>query len=203
MWELTAAFLVGTGFGVLLLNIVARYRYGKNYNKWIKQDFELQWRSLQRAGLVRELSPFSDMIQRLSPQFCALYEEAAIAEKAPLPQVAGLAYGKALELLIKDLAKAHNPGLSTHIESIPLAACVRDYIKDDLVRNCAELATWLRNDQMHYVRRHEKHGIEELKKLVYLIVTLIEEGERRRRFATTVGELRDQLTASQEKRDES
>jgi hypothetical protein len=192
--SVVVALVVGMLLGAAVLDLAVRYRHGKNYSKWIKQDFDLQWRAMQSVGLVRAFSPFSETIQRISPQFCVIYEEATVSENAPLLQVAGLAYGKALEFLIKDLAKSQNPGREAEIETTALARCVQDYIRDELVRNCAELATWLRNDQMHYVRRHEKHGIEELKKLITLIVALIEEGERRRHFSDTAGRLREEMT---------
>ncbi|MBL8182155.1 MAG: hypothetical protein JNL64_11170 [Blastocatellia bacterium] len=190
-----AIFVVGAIVGAAILDQVIRHKHGKSYSKWIKDDFALQWSLIKDITYSHHFSPFSENIQKLSPQFCTLHAEAAVAERASLPQLAGLAYGKALECLIKDYAKVENPGKDPEIEASPLAACVKNYIHDDLVKNSAELGAWLRNDQMHYVRRHEEHGIDELKALNQLIVSLIEENDRRKSFASTVDTLRKDLNA--------
>jgi hypothetical protein len=93
MWRHVAASVLGFALGAFALDRVVRHRHGKNYNKWIKEDFDLQWSVIQIVGLARAFSPFSKTIQQVSPRFGALYEAASAAEKGPVLQVAGLAYG--------------------------------------------------------------------------------------------------------------
>jgi hypothetical protein len=199
MWINLAALVVGmtvgAGFGGVCLDRWARHKHGKSYSKWIKDDFDLQWNIIQRSAFAPHFAPFSDWIQKMSPQFCALYVEAAVAENAPLSQLAGLGYGKALECLIKDYAKTENPGNEAAIEAAPLGACLKQYLQDDLVKNSAELATWLRNDQVHYLRKHEKHGVPELKSLIKLIVSLVEVNQQRKAHESTVSDLRNEMSA--------
>jgi chemotaxis receptor (MCP) glutamine deamidase CheD len=116
-----------------------------------------------------------------------------------LGQVAGIGYGKALEFLIKDYAKTQNSNMDVEIETAALGTCVKTYIKDELVQNCAELATWLRNDETHYVRRHQEQGVDELKLLISLVVALLEEGERRRKFGAAANSLRAKMTSPPKK----
>ena len=73
MWRHVAASVLGFALGAFALDRVVRHRHGKNYNKWIKEDFDLQWSVIQIVGLARAFSPFSKTIQQVSPQFGALF----------------------------------------------------------------------------------------------------------------------------------
>jgi hypothetical protein len=181
--------------GAFVLDRYARIKHGSGYAERIKRDFDLQWRLMRDIVIAHHDSPFSAFIQKLSPQFCLVYGEAAAAESAPLTQLAGLGYGKALELLIKDFAKHENPGNAAAIESAALGTCVKNYLNDDLLKNSAELGVWLRNDQVHYIRKFEEQGVKELKFLIHLVVRLIEESDRRKRFSGEVNELRQRMTS--------
>jgi hypothetical protein len=45
---------------------------------------------------------FDAPIQKVSPTFCEIYDEASAAESESLTQICGVGYRKALEYLIKD-----------------------------------------------------------------------------------------------------
>jgi hypothetical protein len=190
-------FLVGLGggmaLGAILLDRMSIWRHMKSYDQFIKDDFDLQGRLLEGITLSRHTSPFSEFLQTISPEFCRLYGEAWVAERAPLPQAAGLAYAKSLELLIKDFAKLENPGEAAKIETTNLSTCVREFLKDDLLRNSAELGVWLRNDQVHYRRKYTEHGTTELRKIIKRVVGLIEDSERRKKLSANVARLREQM----------
>ena len=121
-WTYVLVFIIGMAVGAVVLDRVIRHKYGKNYARWIKDDFDLQWQIIRDTTYSHHFSPFSEVIQKISPQFCALYCEASVAEKARLTSVAGLSYGKSLECLIKDYAKLENPGRDSEIESASLSA---------------------------------------------------------------------------------
>lgn len=131
------------------------------------------------------------IVEALAPQFIALANEATLAEHYGLHQVAGVAYGKALEFLIKDYAKRENPLQATAIESAPLATCIRDYIKDEALRTSTDLARWLRNDEMHYRRKFLDRNVQDLKRLIALAIALIVNAEQRRDLALQAQRERD------------
>jgi len=196
MWTYVLAGIGGMALGALLLDRGSRWRHGKGYNQLIKDDLDLRWRFIRDITVAQHMSPFSEVLQALSPEFCRLYGEASVAERAPLPQASGLAYAKSLELLIKDFAKRENPGEEAKIESANLAVCVREYLKDDLLRNSSELGVGLRNDQVHYKREYTEHGLAELKGLIHLVVRLIEESERRKKSAADIMRLKEQMVST-------
>ena len=55
-----------------------------------------------------------------------------------------------------------------------LGPCIEDHITDAAVRAAAKRATWLGNDETHYVRRWEDKDITDLKNLVRLTVNAVE-----------------------------
>jgi hypothetical protein len=81
---------------------------------------------------------------------------------------------KALEFLVKDFASYAEPEKKHEILKKPLAKCIGDHIDENRVREVAERATWLGNDETHYVRKWEDKDINDLKVLIRLTVNGIE-----------------------------
>ena len=117
---------------------------------------------------------FSDSIEKLSPSFCTIFNEAAEAESGKLTLVAGPGYRKALEFLIKDFLISEYPAESGEIKKKWLGDLIRDKIKDTNIKGCAERATWLGNDETHYLRKWDDKDIEDLKNLIKLSVNWTE-----------------------------
>lgn len=117
---------------------------------------------------------FQQNVEKLSERFLEVYGQAAAAESYELDEVAGPGYRKALEILVKDFAKAQNPGKEKDIENARLSQCIKEYIDDENTKQCAELAAWLGNDEIHYVRKWQERDIEDLKRLVTLTANWIE-----------------------------
>ena len=117
---------------------------------------------------------FPDVLEKISPLFCKVFNETACAEAFKLLNVAGPGYGKALEFLIKDYLSAKNPDQSESIKAKLVSILIKDYIQDENIKKCAERATWLRNDETHYIRKWENHNIEDLKRLIELTANWIE-----------------------------
>jgi hypothetical protein len=122
-----------------------------------------------KAYISREFAP---EITKTSPRFVEIYEQAAKAEAAGLDQLCGPGYRKALEFLVKDYVKtlSENKGKEDEIHSSKLDGCISRYVKDPRVKSCAQRATWLGNDETHYVRKWVDKDLSDLKKLIELTV---------------------------------
>lgn len=55
-----------------------------------------------------------------------------------------------------------------------LGACISNYIKDDRLTTLARAATWLGNDETHYVRQHPDYTLKELKAFADAFITFID-----------------------------
>jgi hypothetical protein len=150
----------------------------------------------QDAGLSREChyldltsfgkpktEDFSDIINELSPSFVIIYNESAIAEQATLHEICGVGYRKALEFLIKDYAIKNFPENRDEIIKQTLADTIIKFINDTKVKLTAQRASWLGNDETHYIRKWEGKTLADLKILINLTVRWIESDEFTKRFS--------------------
>jgi hypothetical protein len=117
---------------------------------------------------------FGDLIKSVSGSFVKIFNQAVAAEVIELDEVAGIGFRKALEFLIKDFAIHQKPKDAERIKSTPLATCINNYIDDPRLKKCAEKATWLGNDESHYVRKWKHKDVTDLKVLIKLSVNWIE-----------------------------
>lgn len=117
---------------------------------------------------------FPEEVQAVSPTFVEVYNQGVAAEAAGLDQITGIAFRKALEFLAKDFAISQHPTEADEIKRKTLAKCIEKYLQDPNLRNAAKRATWLGNDETHYVRRWEDKDIEDLKVLIRLTVNWAE-----------------------------
>jgi hypothetical protein len=116
----------------------------------------------------------SDVMKRISPDFVAVYGQAEQAEKYGLTLVCGPGYRKALEFLIKDYIIRSHPDKADEIKKLLLGKCISDYVSNDRVRQVAERAAWLGNDETHYLRKWGAKDLQDLKGLVALTMHWIE-----------------------------
>jgi hypothetical protein len=126
-------------------------------------------------------APQSATISKISSDFCAIFAEADKAEQYGLLLVAGPGYRKALEFLVKDyiISESAETGKELAakkavVEKTQLGTCIANYIKNDQIREIAKRATWLGNDETHYVRKWEDKDLKDLKKLISLTLHWIE-----------------------------
>ncbi len=117
---------------------------------------------------------FSDIISGVSERFVLIYNQANAAGAAGLFELVGMGMRKALEFLIKDFAISQHPDDKSKIEDTGLAKVINKYMKDSNVEKCASRANWLGCDETHYIRKWEDKDITDLKKLVGLTVSWIE-----------------------------
>jgi hypothetical protein len=121
-----------------------------------------------------EETPFPDVVKRTSPTFVAIYGQAMEAESHDLHQLVGIGLRKALEFLVKDYLIARKPNDRAEIEKTMLGPCIKKFVDDTRLKQCAERAAWLGNDETHYVRKWTDKDVNDLKTLIRLTVLWIE-----------------------------
>lgn len=106
-------------------------------------------------------------IKYVSEKFVDIYSQATVAENENLDQIAGVGYRKSLEFLIKDYAIRNNPDKENAIKSQLLGTVISDFLTDfPKLQNLARAATWIGNDETHYVRRHTDRDIRDMKAFI-------------------------------------
>lgn len=180
-------FTIGTILGLVVGVFGFKFLFRKQIDEEIQKVGErVMAISFEHRNWLTLNPLFSPTIQNISPNFCEIYEQSVIAEKGKLLNVCGVGYGKSLEFLIKDYAKTENPQKQVAIEKCFLHNVVKEYINDDSIKNCSELAVWLRNDETHYIRKYDNKDVTHLKALIKLIIELIENAEERKLLAESV-----------------
>ncbi len=117
---------------------------------------------------------WNDNINKLSPMFCDIYNQAHSAETYELKQISGIGYRKALEFLIKDYCIYNNPNNKDKISKMPLAQVIKEYISNDKIQKLAKASVWIGNDETHYIRKFEDKDISDLKRFINATVLSIE-----------------------------
>jgi hypothetical protein len=117
---------------------------------------------------------FRKHVSQTSPLFVEIFNEALAAEALGFKHIAGMGLRKALEFLVKDFCKSQRPEEKEQIESASLGPCIDRFVDDSRVKECAKRATWLGNDETHYLRVWADATIEDLKVLIDLTVNWVE-----------------------------
>ena len=76
--------------------------------------------------------------------------------------------------LVKDFAVQQHPNEADKIRGMQLSPCIHAYVSDVNFKECAKRATWLGNDETHYVRKWEDQDIDDLKLLVRLTTNWVD-----------------------------
>ena len=128
-----------------------------------------------------ESEEFPEIIKSVSPTFHLIFQEAEEARNRNLLQIAGPGYRKAFEFLIKDYAKSKinkndekYESKITKIERSFSGSVIKDFIDDPRIQTVATRALWVGNDETHYLRKWEKHDINDLITLIKLTINWIE-----------------------------
>ena len=110
--------------------------------------------------------PIDPDIMELSPNFAESHVQAQKAEHSGLDQVAGLAYRKSLEFLVKDFLAKKDPEKKPLYENAFLKECIENYTENEYLKNAARGAVWLGDDPTYYLRNYEEKDISHLKKYI-------------------------------------
>lgn len=119
---------------------------------------------------------FSDVeIEKISEGFIKIYNEALKAETIGLLNICGAGYRKSLEFLIKDfIIFINSDNQSFNIEDIRSSKSVVKLLKKCIdnpkIVAAAEKAFWVGNDETHYEREWEDMNLQDLKKLIDLVI---------------------------------
>jgi hypothetical protein len=105
-----------------------------------------------------------------SPLFQEIYNQALQAESLKLNHIAGMGYRKALEFLIKDYLINFKEEDAEVIKGKLLGRCIKNHIENENIRELAERAAWLGNDETHYYRTWIGKDINDLKQLIDLVI---------------------------------
>jgi len=132
-------------------------------------------------GKIKEVE-FTDTIKNISENFVKIYNEAYISEQEGLYEICGVGYRKALEFLIKDYLIKKNEAKKEIIEKTPLGKCIGEYVNDPKIKAAAKRATWLGNDETHYLRRWKDKSLTDLKLMIDLTIHWIEMEELTKRL---------------------
>lgn len=107
-------------------------------------------------------------IEETSLSFIEIFGQVQEAEALGLTTLVGIGYRKAIEFLIKDYLCGKYPDKAEKIKKKSLGQCISDDVDDPNLKTCAERATWLGNDETHYVRKWLDRNVEDLKILLSL-----------------------------------
>lgn len=123
-----------------------------------------------------ESRTFSEIVNSLSSNFVTIYNQAYHAEQMGLDQICRVGYRKALEFLIKDflISKESNQQIIDNIKAKFLSNCIQEHVQNDNIKNVAQRAVWLGNDETHYTRIWADKDVNNLKQLIELTVRWIE-----------------------------
>lgn len=129
---------------------------------------------IRDAGV--ENKSFSAIISEISPSFVRIYNQAYAAQQLSLSDICGVGYRKAIEFLIKDyiMSKLSDEGAKEKIKKKLLMQCIEQDIDDAKIKAVASRATWLGNDETHYVRKWEEKDVHALCALIDLTIHWIE-----------------------------
>lgn len=106
-------------------------------------------------------------VESVSPTFVEIYSQATVAETEKLDQIAGVGYRKSVEFLVKDYAIRYFPDDKEKIEKMMLGPVIKEYLAEfKKLQNLATAATWIGNDETHYVRRHDDQDIQSMKRFI-------------------------------------
>ena len=117
-----------------------------------------------------------EIIQDLSPNFSAIYNQEFIAEQYGLKEICGVGYRKAIEFLVKDYTIKFNLESENKITepTYALGKCIKEFTPDPRIKDMVERAVWLGNDETHYTRKWTDKDLNDLKILIDLTLHWIQ-----------------------------
>ncbi|WP_232752738.1 DUF4145 domain-containing protein [Macrococcoides caseolyticum] len=116
---------------------------------------------------------YPEEIDSVSHEFKNIIAQSTVAEGLGLDHLAGIGYRKALEFLIKDYLINHKKLDEVKISKKLLGKCIEQDIDDERLKSLAKAATWIGNDETHYVRKHDSRDVNDMKKFLHKMTLFI------------------------------
>ncbi len=116
---------------------------------------------------------YPDEIDTVSHEFKNIISQSTVAEGSGLDHLAGIGYRKALEFLIKDYLINHKQLDEEKISKKLLGKCIEQDIDDERLKSLAKAATWIGNDETHYVRKHDSRDVNDMKNFLHKMTLFI------------------------------
>lgn len=150
----------------------------------IINNFDIPISPFETLGGVGINKEFSNEIKELSPSFVKIFNDSYKAEQAGLTEIVGLGYRRAFEFLIKDyvLAKENTEENKETVKSLQLSNLINNYFPDGEIKELLSRATWIGNDFAHYEAKHSDINLEDLKQLILLSVSKIDESIKTKKY---------------------
>lgn len=104
-------------------------------------------------------------IGNLYPDFCTIYNQAAVSEARGLSEIYGMAYRRALEFLVKQYALKAFPDSAEAIKSETLMKTI-NRIDNPRIQALAKASAWLGNDQTHLQVKHPEYTVNDIKAFI-------------------------------------
>lgn len=84
-----------------------------------------------------------------------------------------MGYRRALEFLVDAYIRKNRPA-ETIDANLPLSKKIRDYIDNEKIKTLAQKSAWLGNDATHIINKHPDRNIQDIKKFIKAMTTMIE-----------------------------
>lgn len=122
--------------------------------------------------MPKSLFKYPREIDKISKEFNDIITQSSNAEDLGYNHLAGIGYRKAIEFLVKDYLIEFKNADKDEVSNKPLGKCISD-IDDSRINNLARAATWIGNDETHYVRKHIDKDVQDLKKFLQALTKLV------------------------------
>ncbi|MDW3976924.1 hypothetical protein AB6F13_01390 [Staphylococcus saprophyticus] len=122
--------------------------------------------------MPKSLFEYPSEIDKISKEFNNIITQSSNAEDLGYDHLAGIGYRKAIEFLVKDYLIEFKNADKDEVSNKPLGKCISD-IDDSRINNLARAATWIGNDETHYVRKHVDKDVQDLKKFLHALTNLV------------------------------
>ncbi|MDW4160614.1 hypothetical protein QI230_02945 [Staphylococcus saprophyticus] len=118
------------------------------------------------------LFDYPSEIDEISLEFNNIITQSSNAEALEYDHLAGIGYRKAIEFLVKDYLIKCKDKDESEISTQLLGKCISE-IDDTRINNLARAASWIGNDETHYVRKHVDKDVQDLKKFLHALTALV------------------------------
>lgn len=149
-------------------------RYLKN-NTEFYQDGKILRNKFFYPNAEFEKKVFPPEINAISSHFVEIYNQSAKAEHYGCIDIAGAGYRKATEFLIRDFAKKIHRKKGKEINATTATRNVINNFLQDFpeLREAADAALDLGNDETHYLKNYKSYDLEDLKDFLEITVARI------------------------------